>query len=153
MHAARLAAPPNPLVKQQSAPSMSHDRMLVRNLMPVGLSRSSSFSVSSSLLFFAMKLQAALWLLPFCSVAQNSEPAAQQIVDTVPAARDVAWPGVINLSVDASDNNRGIFRIRELIPVSQPGPLTLLYPKLLPGNHSPTGPIAALAGIQFTANG
>jgi len=100
-----------------------------------------------------MTLQAALWPLPFCAIAQNSEPAAQQIVETIPAARDVAWPGVINLSVDASDNNRGIFRIRELIPVNQPGPLTLLYPKWLPGNHSPTGPIAALAGIQFTANG
>ena len=29
----------------------------------------------------------------------------------------------------------------------QPGPLTLLYPKWLPGNHSPTGQIEKVAGL------
>src|SRR4051812_7169130 len=128
--------------------------MLVRKLMPVGPAPSSwfSFSSSSSRLFFGMMRQPTLWFFPFCAVAQNSEPVAQPIVDTIPAARDVAWPGVINLSVDASDNVRGIFHVREVIEVGQPGPLTLLYPKWLPGNHSPGGPIAAVAGIQFAAD-
>src|SRR5690242_13912939 len=94
-----------------------------------------------------------LWLFSFAAIAQNSAPVPQPVVDTIPPARDVAWPGVISLSVDASDNTRGIFRVRETIPVNESGPLTLLYPKWLPGNHSPTGPIAALAGIQFAANG
>jgi predicted metalloprotease with PDZ domain len=38
------------------------------------------------------------------------------------------------------------------IPV-QPGPLTLLYPQWLPGNHGPSGPLTQLAGLKLTANG
>jgi predicted metalloprotease with PDZ domain len=38
------------------------------------------------------------------------------------------------------------------IPV-QPGPLTLVYPKWIPGEHGPTGPIDDLAGIMFRTNG
>lgn len=91
--------------------------------------------------------------LPFCAVAQNSEPTAQPIVETIPPARDIACPGTIGLSVDASDNIRGIFHVREIIPVIPAGPLTLLYPKWLPGHHAPLGPIAALAGIEFSADG
>jgi predicted metalloprotease with PDZ domain len=74
-------------------------------------------------------------------------------VDTIPPARDVAWPGVVALSVDASDNTHGIFRVRETIPVSAPSPLTLLYPKWIPGAHMDAGPIAQLGGIKFLAGG
>ncbi len=35
----------------------------------------------------------------------------------------------------------------------EPGPLTLLYPKYLPGEHGPTGPIADLAGLVITVDG
>lgn len=42
--------------------------------------------------------------------------------------------------------------VQETLPV-QPGLLTLLYPEWIPGNHSPTGPIPALAGLVITANG
>jgi predicted metalloprotease with PDZ domain len=38
------------------------------------------------------------------------------------------------------------------IPVS-PGPLTLLYPKWIPGEHMADGPIDDLAGLFITANG
>jgi predicted metalloprotease with PDZ domain len=38
------------------------------------------------------------------------------------------------------------------IPV-KPGPLTLLYPQWLPGNHGPSGPLTQLAGLKFSANG
>jgi predicted metalloprotease with PDZ domain len=41
---------------------------------------------------------------------------------------------------------------RLAIPV-RPGPLTLVYPKWIPGEHGPTGPIDNLTGIIFTANG
>ncbi len=34
-----------------------------------------------------------------------------------------------------------------------PGPLTLVYPQWIPGEHGPTGPIDNFAGITFTANG
>jgi len=95
----------------------------------------------------------ALLPLPSWALAQNSEPSAQPIVDTIPPARDVALPGVLQLAVDASDDIRGIIRVRETIPVGAPGPLVLLYPKWLPGVHSPAGPIASLAGVQFAAGG
>src|SRR5207244_3212681 len=38
------------------------------------------------------------------------------------------------------------------IPVN-PGPLTLVYPKWIPGEHGPTGPIINLAGLKFTGGG
>lgn len=39
-----------------------------------------------------------------------------------------------------------------VIPV-HPGPLTLVYPQWIPGEHGPTGPIDNFTGITFTANG
>ena len=39
-----------------------------------------------------------------------------------------------------------------MIP-AKPGTLTLYYPKWIPGEHGPTGPIQDLAGLKFTANG
>ena len=98
-------------------------------------------------------LSILLAILPFFAHAQNSAPQAQPIVDTIPPARDVAWPGVITISVDASDNTRGVFRVVETLPVAAAGPLTLLYPKWLPGHHSDGGPISELAGITFKAGG
>ena len=92
-------------------------------------------------------------LLPLIACAQNSTPQAEPIVDTIPPARDIAWPGVINLSVDASDVTRGIFDVIETVPISAPGQVTLLYPKWLPGHHSPIGQIANVAGISFKARG
>jgi len=67
--------------------------------------------------------------------------------------RDIAYPGIVRLAVDATDLRHGIFRVRETIPVPGPGPITLLYPQWLPGAHSPTGRIAMLAGLAITANG
>lgn len=68
----------------------------------------------------------------------------------VPAPRDVPYaPGTILLEVDASDTAQRIFRVRQTIPVVA-GPLTLLYPQWLPGNHAPRGPIDKLAGLVIT---
>lgn len=72
--------------------------------------------------------------------------------DSVPPPQDTPYPGTIGLHVDASDTQQGIFRVHETVPV-RPGALTLLYPQWIPGNHSPTGPIAMLAGLRITANG
>jgi len=58
----------------------------------------------------------------------------------------------ISLFVDASETPRKIFHARMTIPV-KPGALTLFYPKWIPGEHGPTGPIEDLAGLKFTANG
>ena len=61
-------------------------------------------------------------------------------------------PGPITLSVDATEAARKIFHARMTIPVN-PGPLTLVYPKWIPGEHGPTGPIINLAALKFMAGG
>jgi len=67
-----------------------------------------------------------------------------------------AWPQThtptISLVVDASEAPRKIFHAQLKIPAS-PGTLTLYYPKWIPGEHGPTGPVQDLAGLKFTANG
>jgi predicted metalloprotease with PDZ domain len=98
-------------------------------------------------------LSVLLALCPFLAHAQDKAPQALPIVDTIPAARDVPYLGTITLLVDASDTTRGIFRVSETIPVAASGPLTLLYPKWLPGSHSPGGAISSVAGLKFTAGG
>ena len=72
-------------------------------------------------------------------------------VQLVAVKADVA-AGPIILSVDATEAPRKLFHGRMTIPVN-PGPLTLVYPKWIPGEHGPTGPIINLAGLKFTANG
>lgn len=64
---------------------------------------------------------------------------------------DTPYVGTITLDIDATDLSHRIFHVKERIPV-QPGPLTLLYPQWLPGNHSPRGPIDKLAGLVITGN-
>ena len=58
----------------------------------------------------------------------------------------------ITLAVDLTDAPRKILHAAETIPV-QPGPMTLLYPKWIPGEHAPDGPIDNQAGFVITANG
>ena len=61
-------------------------------------------------------------------------------------------PGPITLSVDATGASRKLFHAHMTIPVT-PGPLTLVYPKWIPGEHGPTGPIINLAGLKFIGGG
>ena len=58
----------------------------------------------------------------------------------------------ITISVDATSAPRKIFHAQLIIPASA-GMLTLYYPKWIPGEHGPTGPIQDLTGLKFTANG
>jgi len=58
----------------------------------------------------------------------------------------------VTLSVDASEAPRKIFHAQLRIP-AEPGTLTLYYPKWIPGEHGPTGPIQDLTGLKFTASG
>lgn len=57
-----------------------------------------------------------------------------------------------HLSVDLQEAARRIFHVRLVLP-AKPGPLTLLYPKWIPGEHAPDGPIEQLVGLKFTASG
>jgi predicted metalloprotease with PDZ domain len=81
------------------------------------------------------------------------QPQPSTRVQALPPPRDVEFPGTILLHVDATDQRRGIFQVEELIPVPAPGPMTLLYPKWLPGYHCPNAPISLLAGLEITAGG
>jgi predicted metalloprotease with PDZ domain len=84
---------------------------------------------------------------------QNSRPEPTAKVDTIPQARDVAYPGTIQLTVDASDVTRAIFKVHEHVPVTGSGDFVLLYPEWLPGTHSDEGQINKVAGFRASANG
>src|SRR5271156_3456479 len=58
----------------------------------------------------------------------------------------------IQLHVDLTDAPRNIYHAKLTIP-AKPGPMTLVFPKWIPGNHRPSGPIAALTGIRMQALG
>ncbi len=71
----------------------------------------------------------------------------------IPAPKDVAYPGVMKLNVDASDTTRGIFVVDQSIPVAATGNVTLLFPAWLPGNHAPRGQIEKIVDIRFSVDG
>ena len=83
-------------------------------------------------------------LLTFSANAQKSSKK--------PSAPQAKPAPTVTLSVDASDAPRKIFHAKESIPASS-GTLTVYYPKWLPGEHGPTGPVEDLAGLKFTGNG
>src|SRR5260221_277008 len=58
----------------------------------------------------------------------------------------------ITIALDATDAPRKIFNAQLTIPAA-PGTLTLYYPKWIPGEHAPSGPVVDLAGLKFTGNG
>jgi predicted metalloprotease with PDZ domain len=64
----------------------------------------------------------------------------------------IAQSAPITLSVDLTEAPRKILHATEVMPVT-PGPLTVVYPKWIPGEHGPTGPIENMAGFFITANG
>ena len=63
-----------------------------------------------------------------------------------------ATPPTITLFVDATSAPRKIFHAKMKIPAA-PGDLTLYYPKWIPGEHAPDGPVIDLAGLKFSASG
>jgi predicted metalloprotease with PDZ domain len=73
--------------------------------------------------------------------------------DPIIEPRDVDYPGVLRLEVDATDVTRRIFSARMTIPVAAAGHMTLLYPKWLPGYHSPQAPIELFACLEIEAEG
>ncbi len=93
-------------------------------------------------------------LVSTASVAQMiSNPTPIPAIDTVPAAKDVPYPGTMILNVDATDTDQNIFKVTQQIPVTTAGPMALLFPKWLPGNHAPRGEIEKLAGLVIKAGG
>ena len=82
-----------------------------------------------------------------CVLALSSLSALAQ----VPAAQQ-AWPGTITLAVDATDLDHKLLRVRETLPVTA-GPVRLLFPHWLPGQHGPSGAVSQLAGLKISAAG
>ncbi len=70
----------------------------------------------------------------------------------LPPARDVPYLGPITLQVDATDVEHKILQVVETLPV-RAGPLLLLYPEWIPGDHSPTNQVKRLAGLRVSAAG
>jgi predicted metalloprotease with PDZ domain len=85
------------------------------------------------------------------ALAMEKQPQPEPRPHPIPAPEDRPFAGVIELFVDASDADRAILSVREVIPVAGPGRLTLVYPEWLPGFHSPEGQIELLAGLRITA--
>lgn len=84
--------------------------------------------------------------------AAYSGPTETAPAAPIPAPRNRAYPGEIRLEVDASDVERRVVHVREHVSGIDRGTV-LLFPKWLPGNHSPTGPIERFAGLSVSANG
>ena len=59
-------------------------------------------------------------------------------------------PPAIELEVDARQAPQRLIHVHETVPVL-PGPLTLFYPKWIPGEHGPTGPIADVVNLRIRA--
>ncbi len=87
-------------------------------------------------------------LIGFCIVAAQ-QASAQPFVAKTPLATEQR-PMV--LSIDASGAADGILRMHERIPASR-GDFTIVYPKWIPGEHGPTGPLSDLAALRISAHG
>ena len=59
---------------------------------------------------------------------------------------------MVKILLDATEAPRKIFHAQLTIPAT-PGTLTLYYPKWIPGEHAPDGPVVDLAGLKFLGNG
>ena len=79
-------------------------------------------------------------------VPLSAPPAGASSPQTIPAARDVAFPGTMQLDVDVSDSARASGPCARPSRSCRPGRMTLLFPQWLPGKHAPRGELEKLAG-------
>ena len=88
--------------------------------------------------------RSCVFLLTILALSSNAHAAGP--------ISDAPYPGVLTLNVDLSEAARKIFKVQETIPVT-PGAMTLSFPKWIPGEHGPTGPIEGITGIKISGNG
>lgn len=98
-------------------------------------------------------LAAGLALAAPALAQPSAGPQPLPMTAPIAAPRDIPYPGVLKVEIDATDVARRIFRIRQTIPVTGPGPMTLLYPAWAPGGHSPRNPLNKVAGLVVRAGG
>ena len=72
--------------------------------------------------------------------------------DALASAGQSAFAQAVRLNVDLTDAPRNIYHAKLRI-AAKPGAMTLVFPEWIPGNHRPSGPIAALTGIRMEAAG
>jgi predicted metalloprotease with PDZ domain len=63
-----------------------------------------------------------------------------------------AFGADVIVSIDAGDLVRRHLQTHESLAV-KPGPLVLVYPKWIPAEHAPAGPLDSIIGLEITANG
>lgn len=133
--------------------------MLCQNFRPARHCALHSVDGSGILLIYCSKantpLSAFVLFLGLAALlrAQPSEgPQPVPLPPPVEAPRDLPFPGKIDLLVNLTDVERRIVNVTENIPVKA-GALTLLYPQWIPGNHSPTGPISKISGLEIKTDG
>jgi predicted metalloprotease with PDZ domain len=109
--------------------------------------------------FFGRKGTAAVFAAACIALtttaARSQNSPGPQLVPLPPATVapvDTPYPGTISLLVDVTNITDRILNVHETIPVKGQE-ITLLYPEWLPGTHSPSNPVADLAGLVITANG
>ncbi|EIM00741.1 MULTISPECIES: M61 family metallopeptidase [Rhodanobacter] len=104
----------------------------------------------------AALLVATFGLAPLVAQASPSDtatvPQDQSRSDNVPPPQNIPYPGTMKVHVDATDVDHRIFTVHESIPVKA-GPMYLLYPQWIPGDHEPSGPIDKVASLVIRANG
>src|SRR5262249_2504731 len=81
-----------------------------------------------------------------------SRPVVGLVVLLIALPARAADPRPIEIQVDLTDAPRKLFKAHLVIP-AEPGKLTLYYPKWIPGEHQPSGPIIDLSGLKFRAGG
>jgi predicted metalloprotease with PDZ domain len=84
----------------------------------------------------------------------RSAPQMAPLPAPVPEARDVPFPGTIELNIDASDTQRGVFRVVETVPVpAGQSELILQLPEWHPGKHDARGAMNLIADVKFEIDG
>jgi predicted metalloprotease with PDZ domain len=95
----------------------------------------------------------ALFLFIFVFIATfglGTASYAQNAASSNTSAAGASTP--IRLAVDLQEAPRRIFHAKLELPV-KPGPMRISYPKWIPGEHAPDGPVTDLVGLKFTAGG
>ena len=116
----------------------------------LGLAHPHSLSVGFYSRFFGIGVRGGLRLSPRLALSILLALATLSI-DPLSSAQSSS-AHAIRLQVDLSDGPRNIYHARLNIP-AKAGKMTLVFPEWIPGNHRPSGPIAALAGIHMEASG
>ncbi len=90
------------------------------------------------------------WLLAVAIAATTC--AANARVETTGGPMAGPAPGPVTLTVRLPDPAQKVLHVHEVMPV-RPGPVTLYYPKWIPGDHSPDGPVDEIMGLEISAAG